>query len=160
MNGVYWALDKYSLLQQYKIPRNAQQVLGARDDACGCGSVCALPPQQPGIASRCWFTRGAVLGVVCSVVVRARSFTHVFPQLVPPELLQRTLRSAVVGGLLLQFPSAMALYYGMQHFGSDIQGQVPALGTVYLQARESSSWTQGDDVCCVVFCMCVRVEGM
>jgi hypothetical protein len=65
-----------------------------------------------------------------------RTLLHTL-QVVPPELLQRTLRSAVVGGLLLQFPSAMALYYGMQHFGSDIQGQVPALGTVYLQARAS-----------------------
>ena len=54
-------------------------------------------------------------------------------QAVTPELLSSTLRQAVIGGLTLQFPSAILLYKGMQHFGADMTAALPDLFTVYWQ---------------------------
>ncbi len=56
-------------------------------------------------------------------------------QAVPPALLQKTLRDAIIGGLTLQFPAAMFLFSAI---GSSMLQQLPSYPTVYLQVRSSS----------------------
>ena len=52
------------------------------------------------------------------------------------QLLVGTLRGAVVGGLVLQFPGALLLYYSMQQWGSSVQAPLPSLTTAYTQVCE------------------------
>ena len=56
-------------------------------------------------------------------------------QAVSPQLFRSTMREAITGALLLQFPASMALYYGMHEFGSDMAAPLPSLFDVYKQVR-------------------------
>ena len=50
-----------------------------------------------------------------------------------PSLFAATIKEALLGSVLFAFPTSLALYYGLQYFGSDMNDPLPPVKTVALQ---------------------------
>jgi hypothetical protein len=75
-------------------------------------------------------------------IAQAYKIPRTAAQAVPPELLQRTLRGAAIGGLTLQFPATTAMYVGMLPFGVRMDAEaLPSPSAAFWQVGAPTSGT-------------------
>jgi hypothetical protein len=112
VNGFYWACDTFGWLQQYRIPRTAVRSRNS-------------PPLQ---------TQSTLCRLAVPRIYRCDSASAQV-MAVPPELLRKTLRDAILGAVVVQFPGALFMFKGFQYFGADIAAPLPPLSTACWQVR-------------------------